>query len=433
MTVSGADLPCLLRVQALYLEPDLLLLDEPETHLSMDAVLWLEEFLASLEGITVVIISHNRAFLDAVVEEVVYFHMMNKNLEYWPGNYTAFKEARDAWVRKREHLFEWQEQQREGLKQSIENIRAQVARAGSNRMNAGQIRSKKIALEKRVGAYRHENGKRWKYGFHGERWRNAVVLERPEPRVSFTFACAERTGGTGTLLGLEDVSFRYDSSPADTSYLLNHVTMTIEPDDRIALLGGNGQGKSTLLKLLKGELPPSVGRRFVRGAIKIAHFSQYHVDMLDLTQTALDFFIENHRRSDGARPSEEQVREHLGSYGIGREEPLRPMSTLSGGQRSRVAFASVMWDPPHIFLVDEGSHHLDVTTLDALGDGLRRFRGAIVLVSHDEYLIREVCDPADKRTKLLVVDSGIVRRVDSLDAYLAELRPRIGMARGAIA
>lgn len=456
---------------ALFLRPDLLLLDEPETHLSMDAVLWLQEFIATIEDMTVVIVSHNRSFLDATVQEVCFFHSANKNLEYWPGNYTNFREARDAWRRKREHMFESQELKRSHMLQSIENIKAQVARAGNNRMNAGQIRSRKLAAGKKLGAYRLENGKKFKFGLYGERSRNAVKLEKAEAPVVLNFHGAPPPGGGGALLGLEGVSFAYPGQKEGSGYLLEDVTVTIEPRARIAVLGSNGAGKSTLLKLLKGELAPLKGTRVARPGVRIAHFAQYHVDMLQLEQTALDFFLANKRTPAGTLPSELDVRTHLAQFGVVGDQPVRPMSTLSGGQRSRVAFATVMWERPHIFLVDEGSHHLDVAVLDALGQALRRFDGAVVLVSHDEYLVRDVCErgfpeaedgstmPAGAaaavasaptatvggaiaaasagpdseplfdnigcRPELWVVDSGRVDSVDSMDSFLDSIRPSI--------
>lgn len=456
---------------ALFLRPDLLLLDEPETHLSMDAVLWLQEFIATIEDMTVVIVSHNRSFLDATVQEVCFFHSANKNLEYWPGNYTNFREARDAWRRKREHMFESQELKRSHMLQSIENIKAQVARAGNNRMNAGQIRSRKLAAGKKLGAYRLENGKKFKFGLYGERSRNEVKLEKPEAPVVLNFHGAPPPGGGGALLGLEGVSFAYPGHKEGSGYLLEDVTVTIEPRARIAVLGSNGAGKSTLLKLLKGELAPLKGTRVARPGVRIAHFAQYHVDMLHLEQSALDFFLANKRTPAGTLPSELDIRTHLAQFGVVGDQPVRPMSTLSGGQRSRVAFATVMWERPHIFLVDEGSHHLDVAVLDALGQALRRFDGAVVLVSHDEYLVRDVCErgfpeaedgsamPAGAaaaaasaptatvggaiaaaaagpdsepvfdnigcRPELWVVEGGKVGSVDSMDAFLDSIRPSI--------
>jgi len=446
---------------ALFLRPDLLLLDEPETHLSMDAVLWLQDFVKTIDDATVVIVSHNRAFLDATVEEVCYFHSTNKKLEYWPGNYSAFRAARDSWVRKREHMYDAQEMKRAHLQDSIENIKAQVARAGNNRMKGGQIRSRKIGIEKKLGAYRLENGKKFKFGLYGERSRNAVVLETPEPKVVFRFPAAAPPGGGGALLGLEGASFSYGgAAPAGGRHLLNDVTVTIGPRARIAVLGCNGAGKSTLLKMLKGEAAPLAGRLVTRPAVRVAHFAQYHVDMLEMGESALDFFLRTKRTPEGSIPNELDVRTHLARFGVCRELPMRPMSTLSGGQRSKVAFAAVMWEPPHVFLVDEGSHHLDVAVLDALGQALRRFEGAVVLVSHDEYLIRDVCEkgylgcddttgelaaaaaaasasgpagddddaPADNAgdaPEYWVVEAGAVGRVDNLDQYLEAIRPSI--------
>jgi ATP-binding cassette, subfamily F, member 3 len=433
--------------QALFVNPDVLLLDEPETHLSMDAVLWLQDFLHTLEGMTVVIVSHNRAFLDAVVEEIVYFHSTNLNLEYWPGNYSAFKHARAQWKLKREHLFQEQERRKEHWEQSIRNIKEQAKRAGNNRMNGGQIRSRKIALEKKLGAYRLDNGKKFKFGLYGERSRNAVVLERPEPTISFHFPAASPAGGGGPLVGLEDVSFSYSRPQAGERHLLNNMTVSIREKARIAVLGSNGEGKSTLLKLLKNEVLPWTGVRLARPAVQVAHFAQYHVDMLDLEETPLEYFTRCMKRDDGGVPSEFEIREHLGRFGAGGELPLRKMGSLSGGQRSRVAFAAVLWVPPHVFLVDEGSHHLDTATLDALGIALRQFEGAVVVVSHDEYLIRDVCERGYPRSmasllppccltggpdepednvgappEFWVVKNGEVGTVSCLDEYLDSLR-----------
>jgi ATP-binding cassette subfamily F protein 3 len=239
----------------------------------------------------------------------------------------------------------------------------------------------------------------------------------------------------------------------------------VEPRARIAILGANGQGKSTILKLLKGELTPQSGKRVARPSVRVAHFAQYHVDMLELDETALEFFRRTKTSPDGSTPSDLEIRTHLGLFSVSGDQPLRPMNTLSGGQRSRVCFASMMFEAPHVFLVDEGSHHLDVATLDALGQALRRFDGAVVLVSHDIYLVRDVCErgfPEDdaaarvvtraasgsgaggiitpsqalgdeeqaadnigSRPEFIVVDGGTVRKVAGLDEYLGSIKPEI--------
>lgn len=481
--------------QALFLKPDVLLLDEPETHLSMDAVLWLQEFLAKITDMTIVIVSHNRAFLDATIEEVIYFHSSNKNLEYWPGNYSAYRHARTEWKRKRQHMFDSQEMKRQHLKTSIDNIKAQAQRAGNNRMKAGGIRSRKIAIEKKLGAYRLENGKKFKFGLYGERSRNAVKLEKPEPPIAFNFPSGGPVGGGGPLLALEGVSFRYPTAGTAAAseasdgvaatataarratpsvegiqrapFELRDISLTVAPRARIAILGANGEGKSTVLKLLKGELTPQSGKRMARPAVRVAHFAQYHVDMLELDETALEFFRRTKTKPDGTTPSDLEIRTHLGLFSVSGDQPLRPMNTLSGGQRSRVCFAAMMFEAPHVFLVDEGSHHLDVSTLDALGQALRRFDGAVVLVSHDIYLVRDVCErgyPDDDTAgrvistaasgsgvttadllsaaaadmeqdtvpdnigasaELLVVEGGCMHKVGGLDEYLASIKPEM--------
>lgn len=222
-----------------------------------------------------------------------------------------------------------------------------------------------------------------------------------DPTCSFSFPDPEELAPP--LIQFDDMTFAYDKSKAgrEPQEIFSKVTFSLDMDSRVALVGANGQGKTTLLKLITGELKAKSGTVFIHRRIRFATFSQHHVDQLNMGLTPLEFFIQNF---PGSEP--QAYRSHLGRYGVSGDMALQPIDTLSGGQKSRVVFALMGWIKPHFLILDEPTNHLDVETVEILALALNSFSGGLVLVSHDERLITSVCD------ELWVVHGGSVRRHD---------------------
>ena len=274
-----------------------------------------------------------------------------------------------------------------------------------------------------------EDGKRYKRSYHGYRAEivvgqgikvSPIQLPPPEP---FTFP-------GGSLLQLSEVSFRYDSSTS-TPWVLQSVSLDVGPHARIGLLGPNGCGKSTLMNLLAGELKPSNGEIKKHHRLRIGYFSQHTVDQLEVQLTPLQQLEKSY---SGVVISEGEARSHFGSCGISGEPVTRPINTLSGGQRNRVALALITFHRPHVLLLDEITNHLDMGTVESLVESLREFEGAIVVVSHDIWFLKEVIEgdepedddedwEASKGVLYTVTKKGKLQRWEKgLDAYVEKVR-----------
>mmetsp|Transcript_47354 Transcript_47354/g.108960 ORF Transcript_47354/g.108960 Transcript_47354/m.108960 type:complete len:258 (-) Transcript_47354:97-870(-) len=228
----------------------------------------------------------------------------------------------------------------------------------------------------------------------------AEVFE--DPTLQFDFPSPEPL--QPPVLGMTDCSFQY---PGDKPNIFTNVNLGIDLETRLAVVGPNGAGKSTLLKVILGDLEPTSGEVHRSGKLRLGRFSQHHVDQLDLSLSALEAFQKADPQASGV-----EVRRHLGSMGLGGNLALQPMRTLSGGQKSRAAFAQIMWQKPHILLLDEPTNHLDLDAVEALINALNNFEGGLLVVSHDEHLITNVCE------QLLVVDDGKVwEHAEGFKAY----------------
>jgi len=317
----------------------------------VQAVLWLEDYLNNWKK-TVIIVSHARDFLDAVVTDIV--HMQNKTLTRYKGDYTNFEERRALEAEQREKAIENQEKQLAHMQSFVDRFRASAARA-----SMAQSRLKAMAKIERLAP--------------------SVV----DPSISFNFPDPEPIG-TANLIQLIDVSFGYDPEGPP---LFKNVDMTITANSRICLVGPNGVGKSTLLKVIFSELPPTRGLVTRHSAVRIERFTQHHVDQLNMKKSPLEMF-----RTEWPSDPPQKIRSHLGSMGITGKLALQPIYTLSGGQKSRVALAKVTYTNPHLLLLDEPTNHLDLDTVQALIRGLANFSGAVFVISHDEHMITAVCD-----------------------------------------
>ncbi|EPS98082.1 hypothetical protein FOMPIDRAFT_1037646 [Fomitopsis schrenkii] len=333
--------------RALFVKPALLLLDEPSNHIDLNALAWLEDYLQTWPG-TLLVVSHDRAFLDAVATDIV--HMHSGRLDYYKGNFTQFystKSERDRNLRKE---YEAQMEYRKHLQAFIDRWRYNANRAA-------QAQSKIKILEK------------------------LPELHPPEVEETETFKFPETEKISPPILQLDETSFGY----VPEKVLLKGVNIDVGLDSRIAVVGPNGAGKSTLIKLLTGELKPLAGHVSQNGRLRIGYFAQHHVDTLTPTMNPVQFLA-----SKFPGKTEQEYRSHLGNFQISGMTGLQLIGTLSGGQKSRVAFAVLSLQRPHVLLLDEPTNHLDIEGLDALMQALTAWNGGVILISHDERFITTV-------------------------------------------
>ena len=334
---------------ALFAEPDLLLLDEPSNHLDLEARLWLESFLAGFPG-TLLLVSHDRELLNAVAEEIV--HIDGGKLVLYRGDYDAFERARAERVQLRAAELNKQIAQRRHMQAFIDRFRYKASKA-----RQAQSRIKML-----------------------ERMGPLAALARDE-EIAFDFPPPEIL--PPPLVTLEGCEAGY----APGRPVLKRLDLRIDMDDRIGLLGPNGNGKSTLLKLLARRLAPLGGKIARPSRLRVGYFDQEQADAFDPAETAY-----GHMARACPERTETAVRAHLGRFGLGQDRADRRVGELSGGERARLLFALITRDAPHLLLLDEPTNHLDLEARDALIAALNAYDGAVILVSHDPRLIAAVCD-----------------------------------------
>ncbi|XP_041418199.1 uncharacterized protein LOC495035 isoform X1 [Xenopus laevis] len=356
--------------RALFGRPDLLLLDEPTNMLDVRAILWLESYLQTWPS-TILVVSHDRNFLNAVATDIMHLH--SQRLEAYRGNFESFLKTKEERLKNQQREYEAQHQYREHIQVFIDRFRYNANRAS-------QVQSKLKLLEKLPEIKPIEKD-------------TEVILRFPDGFEKFS----------PPILQLDEIDFWYSSDQP----IFKKLSVSADLDSRICVVGENGAGKSTMLKLLMGELSPVEGIRNAHRNLKIGYFSQHHVDQLDLNICAVELLA---KRFHGK--TEEEYRHQLGSYGISGELAVRPVASLSGGQKSRVAFAQMTMPCPNFYILDEPTNHLDMETIEALGRALNKFKGGVILVSHDERFIRLVCQ------ELWVCENGGVTRIEGgFDEY----------------
>ncbi|KAI9451534.1 P-loop containing nucleoside triphosphate hydrolase protein [Russula earlei] len=355
--------------RALFVKPSLLLLDEPSNHIDLNALAWLEDYLQTWPG-TLVVVSHDRAFLDAVATDIIHQH--SGRLDYYKGNFTQFYSTKSERERNLRREYEAQMEYRKHLQAFIDRWRYNANRAA-------QAQSKIKILEK------------------------LPEITPPEAEETETFRFPETEKISPPLLQLSEVTFGYDLS----KIILNRVNIDVGLDSRIAVVGANGAGKSTVIKLLTGELHPLSGQVNRNGRLRVGYFAQHHVDTLIQTMNPVQFLA---HKFPGK--TEQEYRQHLGNFQISGMTGLQPIGTLSGGQKSRVAFSVLSLQRPHILLLDEPTNHLDLEGLDGLMSALRTWNGGVILISHDERFITAVAK------ELWVCGDGTVRKFNGdVEAY----------------
>ncbi|KAI5467718.1 P-loop containing nucleoside triphosphate hydrolase protein [Mariannaea sp. PMI_226] len=361
-TFSGGWRMRLALARALFCEPDLLLLDEPSNMLDVPSITFLSTYLQDYPS-TVLVVSHDRAFLNEVATDIIHQH--SQRLDYYRGaNFDTFYATREERKKVAKREYENQMAQRAHLQAFIDKFRYNAAKSSE-----AQSRIKK--LEK------------------------MPVLTPPEAEynVKFTFPEVEKL--SPPIVQMSEVTFGYSKD----NILLRNVDLDVQLDSRIGIVGPNGAGKTTILKLLVGKLEASTGMISQHPRLRIGFFAQHHVDALDLTMSAVSFMAKNYPgRTD------EEYRRRLGAFGITGTTGLQKMALLSGGQKSRVAFACLALTNPHILVLDEPSNHLDIEAMDALAEALNEFQGGVLMVSHDVTMLQTVC------TSLWVCDGGTVEK-----------------------
>ncbi|KAF3669130.1 ABC transporter F family member 4 [Capsicum annuum] len=380
--------------RALFVQPTLLLLDEPTNHLDLRAVLWLEEYLCRWKK-TLVVVSHDRDFLNTVCSEIIHLHDMK--LHFYRGNFDDFESG--------------YEQRRKEMNKKFEVYDKQVKAAKRSGSRAQQEKVKERA--KFVAA--KESKKKGKDKVDEDETPTEAPKKWRDYTVEFHFP--EPTELTPPLLQLIEVSFSYPNRP---DFRLSNVDVGIDMGTRVAIVGPNGAGKSTLLNLLAGDLVPTEGEVRRSQKLRIGRYSQHFVDLLTMDETPVQYLLRLH--PDQVGPSkQEAVRAKLGKFGLPSHNHLTPILKLSGGQKARVVFTSISMSKPHILLLDEPTNHLDMQSIDALADALDEFTGGVVLVSHDSRLISRVCDD-EERSEIWIVENGTVEKFpDTFDEYKAEL------------
>lgn len=358
---------------ALFQQPDFLLLDEPTNHLDLEAIMWLESYLADYPH-TVMIISHDRELLNTCADHIL--HVDDKKLTLYTGTYDTFERERAEKRASQQKLHEKQSAQRAHMQAFIDRFKAKASKAK-------QAQSRLKMLEKMDVV-------------------DAVMAERT---VKFTFPNPEDL--TPPLFTMDKVDVGYTAGHP----ILKGLNEQIDMDDRIALLGANGNGKSTLIKLIAGKLAPMGGDVRKSSKLRIGYFSQHQTDELDVHATP---YLEMARKMPGKK--EADVRAVLGKFGFSKPLSDNTISSLSGGEKARLLFALMSHDAPHLLLLDEPTNHLDMDAREGLVNALNGFKGAVILVSHDPSMVERVAD------RLWLVADGTCHDFDGdLDAYRAHV------------
>ncbi|MEI7179492.1 ABC transporter ATP-binding protein [Pectobacterium carotovorum] len=334
--------------QALICRSDLLLLDEPTNHLDLDAVIWLEKWLKNYAG-TLVLISHDRDFLDPVVTKIL--HIEQQSLNEYTGNYSSFERQRATRLAQQQSLYEHQQERVAHLQHYIDRFRAQATKA-----KQAQSRIKMLERMEMIAPAHVDNPFRFSF-------RAPESLPNP-------------------LMKMEKVSAGYNYK-----LILESIKLNLVPGSRIGLLGHNGAGKSTLIKLLAGTLAPLKGEIGLAKGVKLGYFAQHQLEFLRADESPLQHLV---RLAE--RETEQQLRDYLGGFGFQGDKVTEITERFSGGEKARLVLALIVWQRPNLLLLDEPTNHLDLDMRQALTEALIDFEGALVVVSHDRHLIRSTTD-----------------------------------------
>ena len=361
--------------KALMCRSDVLLLDEPTNHLDLDAVIWLQDWLQSYPG-TLLLVSHDRDFLDDLVTHVLNIERGKVSLH--TGNYSDFERRRAEILSQQQSSFDRQQRELKRVQGFIDRFRAQATKAR-------QVQSRIKALGRMELIAQAQADSNLEFGFY-------PPLKAPTP-----------------LLKLDEVTVGYGDR-----VIIEKALITINPGDRIGLLGPNGAGKSTFIKLLAGVLDGRTGERIDAQDLKMGYFAQHQLEQLIPDESPLQ-----HLKRLDPRAYERDLRNYLGGFGFRGDQALEPVGPFSGGEKSRLALALLIYQRPNLILLDEPTNHLDLATRDQLALALQDYEGALVVVSHDRYLLRTVADD------FWLVSDGEAKPFDGdLEAYRTWLNGR---------
>jgi len=369
--------------KALFIKPMLLLLDEPTNHLDLEACVWLENYLSTYNRI-LLLVSHSQDFLNGVCTNII--HMKNKVLEYYSGNYDTYVKTREEKEENQMKKYNWEQDQ-------IQHMKTYIARFGHGSAKlARQAQSKEKTLAKMESSGLTER----------------VVADK---------VLVLRFHDPGTLpppvVQFNHVGFGYNTS---TPAIYKDLDFGLDLDSRVALVGPNGAGKSTLLKLIAGTLAPDKGMVRRHQHLKIGYYHQHLTDLLDLDMSPLDYMM----KCFPGEVEQETMRSIIGRFGITGKAQTTIIRHLSDGQKTRVVFAWLAWQRPHLLLLDEPTNHLDIETIDALADAINEFEGGLVLVSHDFRLINQVAE------EIWICEHGGINRWEGdIAAYKDVLKKKV--------
>jgi ATP-binding cassette subfamily F protein 3 len=358
--------------QLLVMEPDLLMLDEPTNHLDLLSLLWLQRYLLNYSG-AILMISHDRDFMDSIIETVVEIDPDAAKLNSYTGNYSAYLEQREARFEQLTQAYRNQQKEIEHVQEFIDRFR----QVGSK---ASQVQSRIKSLEK------------------------LERIEKPRtPRKAFKFNFPQPPRSNQKVIELQKVSQAYGDKQ-----IYKDLDLTIERGDRIVLVGPNGAGKSTLIKILAGQIPINSGKREPGYATKIGYYSQHRSESLNENNTVLEEVM-------GACTTlrEEEARSILGSFLFRRTDVEKRCGVLSGGEKSRLNLVKFLVDPPNLLLMDEPTTHLDILSIDSLVQALKNYEGTLVFISHDVHFIRTLAE-----TTLHINNGTVTRYTGGYDYFI---------------
>ncbi|KAF2114837.1 ATP-binding cassette sub-family F member 2 [Lophiotrema nucula] len=376
--------------KALFVKPSLLLLDDPTAHLDLEACVWLEEYLKKWDR-TLILVSHSMDFLNGVCTNMI--DMRLKQLIYYGGNYDSYIKTRTEQEINQSKAYEKQQDE-------IKHIKKFIASAGTYANLVRQAKSRQKILDK----------------MEADGFIEPVVQDRV-----FTFRFADVEKLPPPVLALDDVTFSYSGNAKDNLY--ENLDFGVDMDSRTALVGPNGVGKSTLLRIFTGKLSPTKGAVSRHTHLKLGMYSQHSAEQLDLTKSALDFCRD---KFHSVSQDYQYWRQQLGRYGLSGDAQTAKMGTLSDGQKSRIVFALLAIEGPNMLLLDEPTNGLDIPTIDSLADAINAFSGGVVVVSHDFRLLDKIAKD------IMVCENKTVRRWDgSIGEYKNHLRKKM-VSTGAV-
>ncbi len=359
--------------QALMCRSNLLLLDEPTNHLDLETVIWLEKWLKAYQG-AVMLISHDRDFLDRVVNRIA--HIEQQGVKIYTGNYSDFE------IQRAEHLAQ-QQSQFERQQKEISHMQSFVTRFKAKASKAKQAQSRVKALER------------------------MELIAPAHVDSPFNFAFPELGHVPAPLLQIKSADLGYQSDSSEPITILKQAGFSLLPGDRIGLLGKNGAGKSTLIKSLVEEIPLLAGERIAAKTINIGYFAQHQLDQLHPEMSPIQ-----HLQRDYPDATEQELRNFLGGFDFNGDKALEPVAPFSGGEKARLVLALLVYSKPNVLLLDEPTNHLDLEMRHAMTVAFQNFEGAILLVSHDRHMLKTVCDDL-----YLVADGQVQQYKGDLDDY----------------